>query len=174
MIFAKLFLALLLLIGRSAELALSTDVEVGSASSDVFYSGSVGETIGENTFSVDLAGYGTNCSDGGVFYREEAGVWKEVSSQLPGKGMYYLEDEFLGYGACDYVRCEKLKTPHTVSLIEYKEVGTKASPEDGGINGESVSVYKAVPLTGKLKIDVYYYGDENCTEAKTFSTVIEK
>lgn len=167
MFFSKFFLALLLLIGRSVGLTLSYDVNLNS---DAIYS----DSISENTFSVDLDGYGTVCSDGAIFYREEAGAWKEISNQLPGKGLYYLEDEFVGYGACDFVRCKKLENPHTVSLIEYREVGLRAAPRDLGTGLDTLSVYKAMPLTGKLKVDIYYYGDENCTEMKTYSTVIQK
>jgi len=129
----------------------------------------------DNSFSANIDGYFETCMDNAVMYKRTNNSWGKVSNELPGKGLYYLDDKFVGYGMCDVVVCTALPKPYTMPLVEYKNVGEKATPPDsGGTTANTLPVYQAVPLSGDIKIDIQYFSDNNCQNKKTFSTVIKR
>ena len=128
-----------------------------------------------NTFTVPINGYFETCVDNAAIYKKSAtGGWEKVSTDLPAKGLYYLDDGFVGYRMCDVVVCTKLSTPYTVTLVEYEKVGEKTPPTNSGSTANALPVYKTVPLAGAIKIEVDYFGDKDCRNRKTFSTLIQR
>jgi hypothetical protein len=131
-------------------------------------------TFTGNTFSTNLNGYFETCIDTSAMYKRTNGSWEKVSNELPGKGGYYLDNNFFGYGMCDVVVCTELPKPYTMQLVEYKKVGEKAPPSGSGYTANTLPVYQTVSLSGDVKIDIQYFSDKNCQNKKTFSTVIKK
>lgn len=131
-------------------------------------------TFTDNTFSTNLNGYLETCMDTSAMYKRKNDLWGKVSNELPGKGLYYLDNKFVGYGMCDVVVCIELPKPYTIQLVEYKKVGEKAPPSDTGITANTLPVYQTVSLSGDVKIDIQYFSDKNCQNKNTFSTVIKR
>ena len=131
-------------------------------------------TSAGNTFSANINGYFETCMDSSAMYKRINGSWEKVSSELPGKGLYYLDDTFVGYGMCDVVVCSELPNPYTIQLVKYKKVGEKTPPPDSGNTANTLPVYQTVSLSGDVKIDIQYFSDKNCQNKKTFSTVIKR
>lgn len=131
-------------------------------------------TFTGNAFSTNLNGYFETCMDTSTMYKRINGSWEKVSTELPGKGLYYLNNKFVGYGMCDVVVCTELPKPYTIQLVEYKKVGEKAPPSDSGSTANTLPVYQTVSLSGDVKIDIQYFSDKNCQNKKTFSTVIKR
>ena len=107
-------------------------------------------------------------------YKRINGSWEKVSSKLQGKGLYYLDDKFVGYGMCDVFVCSELPNPYAIQLVEYKKVGEKTPPPDSGSTANALPVYQTISLSGDIKIDIQYFSDKNCQNKKTFSTVIKR
>lgn len=131
-------------------------------------------TVVGNSFSASIDGYFETCMDSAVMYKRTDDSWEKVSNELPGKGRYYLDDKFVGYGMCDVVVCTELPKPFAMQLIEYRKVGEKAPPPDSGSVASAVPAYQTIPLSGDIKIDIQYFSDNNCQNKKTFSTVIKR
>ena len=128
-----------------------------------------------NSFLTNIDGYFETCTDNAAMYKRTNDSWEKVSNELPGKGLYYLDDTFIGYGMCDVVVCTVLPRPFAMPLVEYKNIGEKAPPPDsGGTTANTVLVYQTVPLSGDVKIDIQYFSDENCQHETTFSTLIKR
>lgn len=119
-------------------------------------------------------GYFQYCGGNAAMYKRVNNSWERVSRELPGKGLYYLDDKFIGYVMCDFIVCSKLPKPYTMQLIEYKKVGEKAPPPDINTMGNTLPVYQTVSLSGDVKIDIQYFSDKNCQNKKFFSTVIKR
>ena len=132
------------------------------------------ETYRNDDFSTNLNGYFETCMDTSAMYKRINGSWEKVSTELPGKGLYYLDNKFVGYGMCDVVVCTELPKPYTTQLVEYKKVGEKAPPSNSGSTANTLPVYQTVSLSGDVKIDIQYFSDKNCQNKKTFSTVIKR
>ena len=131
-------------------------------------------TSSGNTFSTNLNGYFETCMDTSAMYKRINGLWEKVSTELPEKGLYYLDNKFVGYGMCDVVVCTELPKPYMMQLVEYKKVGEKAPPSDSGSTANTLPVYQTVSLSGDVKIDIQYFSDKNCQNKKTFSTVLKR
>ena len=127
-----------------------------------------------NTFSTNLNGYFDTCMDTSAMYKRTNGSWEKVSTELPGKGLYYLDNKFVGYGMCDVVVCTELPKPYMMQLVEYKKVGEKVRPWDRGSSANTLPVYQTVSLSGDVKIDIQYFSDKNCQNKKTFSAVLKR
>lgn len=130
--------------------------------------------VANNVFSTNIDGYFETCVDSTIMYKLENGLWEKVSNALPKKGLYYLDDKFVGYGMCDVVVCSELSKPYTVNLVEYKKVGEKTPPPDSGSTANVLPVYQTAPLSGDIKIDIQYFSDKKCQSQKTFSTVLKR
>ena len=130
--------------------------------------------IVDNNFSTNINGYFETCMDTSTTYKRINGSWEKVSTELPGKGLYYLDNKFVGYGMCDVVVCTELPKPYTIALVEYKKVGEKAPPSDSGSAANTLPVYQTVLLSGDVKINIQYFSDKNCQNKKTFSTVLKR
>jgi hypothetical protein len=128
------------------------------------------------TFTVPIKGYFETCMDNAAIYRQKRSdnEWERVSSDLPPRGLYYLDEKFVGYGMCDVVVCTELPTPYTVNLVEYEKIGEKNPPADSGSTANVLPVYKTIPLTGTIKVTVDYFSDKDCRHRETVSTVIQK
>ena len=131
-------------------------------------------SVVDNNFSTNIDGYFKTCMDTSAMYKRINSSWEKVSTKLPGKGLYYLDNKFVGYGMCDFVVCTELPNPYTIQLVEYRNVGEKAPPSGSGYTANTLPVYQTVSLSGDVKIDIQYFSDENCQNKKTFSTVIKK
>lgn len=133
-----------------------------------------------STLSVNISGYYVTCVSNKTISKRINNSWKEVKEALPvRKGGYYLDDTFVDFVSendlgCDYLSCTELQKPYTVKLIEHKKIGDKAPSSTSRKEAETVPVYKTVPLSGEIKVDIEYYGDENCSNKKTFSTTVTK
>ena len=130
--------------------------------------------VANYNFSTDINGYFETCMDTSAIYKSTKGSWEKASTELPGKGLYYLDNEFVGYGMCDSVGCTKMPMPYTIPLVEYKEIGKKSPPSDSGTTASDLPAYQTVPLNGDIKIDIQYFSDSNCQDKKTFSTVLKR
>ena len=129
----------------------------------------------DNTFIVPIQGYLETCSENSAIYKKSAEHgWEKVSTDLPARGLYYLDGKFVGYGMCDVVVCTEIPTSYSLRLVEYEQVGERAPPENSGSTAESLPVYNTVALIGAVKIEVNYFGDRGCRVPKTFSTMLQK
>ena len=126
----------------------------------------------ELSFSID--GYYESCMDRAVISRHINGEWVRVEDSLPGKGNYYIDGKFVGYGMCDYIVCTTIPAPFTVSLVERKRVGEQAPPPDSGTTVPAVPVFTTVPLSGGIRVEMSYYGDQDCQDRKDISIVVER
>lgn len=133
-------------------------------------------TVTDRGISLNIKGYFVMCELFSTLYKKVNNSWEKVltDTDLPQKGLYYLDSEFVGYGMCDSHFCTELPSPLTNRLVTYKNVGSKAPPKNSGSSALTVPVYTTSPLTGEIKIDVNYYSDKDCQNKKTFSTVIKK
>ncbi|GEM_PF-5555723 len=133
-----------------------------------------------STFSANINGYYMTCVSNKTISKRTNSSWEEVKEALPKRqGGYYLDDTFVNFVpdndlGCDYFSCNELPKPYKVELIEHKKIGDKPPPPNSRKVVETVAVYKTVPLSGEIKIDVDYYADKNCSNKKTFSTITEK
>jgi len=116
-------------------------------------------------------------------YKKEDGNWKEVSADFPDAGLYYKDGQFVGYGMSDFhIDSSCVKTPDSYfkqieniskqDFVEYKKVGIRPRPISYGL--DLASVYLSFPLHGDIKIVMKYYSDKDCTNQKTFSTIVKK
>lgn len=117
--------------------------------------------------SVSVTGYMEVCLDGGTLFKPDGKGWTKAATELPHKGLYYLDGAFVGYGACDNVVCSKIEAPARVRLVEYRQTGSKAPPADSGSTSPAVPVYESVPLKGRLRFTLRYFADPDCREART-------
>lgn len=118
-----------------------------------------------------MEGYIRVCADHAVVsVREDDGGKRLANRGLPGKGLYFLDDKFVGYGGCDVVTCS-----HTdgmqVQLVEYQSLGTRPRPPDSGGSGQA-PVFRTVPLLGTIDITLGYFADAACSVPKTFSQTL--
>lgn len=129
--------------------------------------------VENNKFQVDINGYMRYCINEPSIFVYENGDWREANTQLPGKGMYFLDGEYHGYGMCDVTWCYKIENPIEISLVEYVEVGKKESLETAlETGGHQVPDFNTKKLTGKIRVELDYYTDSDCENKKTFTTTV--
>ena len=129
--------------------------------------------IADDTVTIPINGYMESCRDDTAVYTETPQGWEKVSTELPTKGNYYIDNQFVNYSMCDVIVCEK-GTSHAIGLVEYKQIGEKAPPANSGSTRPMVPVYQAVPLKGAIKIDVSYFSDKDCLRPAKFSTLMKR
>ena len=127
-----------------------------------------------NIFSTNIDGYFETCMDNESIYKRLNNSWQRISNELPSKGLYYLDDKFIGYGMCDVVACIEVPKPYTVPLAEYEKMGEKIPPPESGSTATTLPVYRANSLGGEIKIEIKYFSDKNCQENKIFSMVVNR
>ncbi len=49
-----------------------------------------------------------------ALYQSGTTAWEQIPTDLPPKGLYYLDDRFVGYGMCDVVVCTEIPRPYTI------------------------------------------------------------
>lgn len=125
--------------------------------------------VENNKFQADINGYMESCINKPSISVYENGYWRETNSQLPGKGMYFLDGEYRGYGMCDLVVCNKIENSIEINLVEYVELGKKESPET---EGYQVPDYNSKELTGKIRVELDYFTDSDCKNKKTFTKTV--
>lgn len=125
-------------------------------------------------FSTTIDGYAPSCANSTTLSKNINGSWEKVSNNLPPKGLYYLDDKFVGYGSCDKSVCSTLPKPYIVNLVEYQSIGAKTPPANSNSTAKSVPAFQTIPLQGDIKIDIQYFSDNNCQNKKTFSTVVKR
>ena len=142
---------------------------------DIGMAGSVSSEQADPTmFAVPIRGYVQTCEENATIYtRSSSGHWEKATTELPSKGLYYLDDVFVGYGMCDVVVCADIPS-FFVKLVTYEQIGEQAPPAHSGSTADSVPVYQALPLKGPIKIEVTYFSDSQCRHQKHFSTVIQR
>jgi hypothetical protein len=125
-----------------------------------------------DTLFVTLDGYVKSCTEPVISVMADDGSWQPANNRyfLPDMGMLYLNDEYTGYMACDYVVCSPLGEPYRVPLQEYQLVGERTAPQDENL---VVPVYQTNVLTGRLKVELEYYADEACQEKQLYSVIID-
>ena len=131
----------------------------------------------DNTLTTNIDGYFETCMDSARIYKQGvSGDWTIAVTEIEGKGNYYLDDEFIGYGMCDVVQCQELSKPYNLRLIEYTKIGEKDTPvgHPSGVNMKNVPVYESVPLTGDIKVEIPYATDASCQNKKTTSVIIKR
>jgi len=129
--------------------------------------------IADNTFTTNIDGYFETCMSDVSLYQRVNKQWTKALSELPARGLYYLDNKFFGYGMCDVVSCTQLPKPYSVKLIKYQKTGEKIPPANSGATANALPVYQTVPLHGYIKIDIHYFSDKNCQNKETASTVIK-
>ena len=128
-------------------------------------------SIANHTLSLNLAGYIQSCTFQPYIYVEENGAWRQVKGEasLIEIGPYYLDGKYRGYTWCDDVACNAIETPYQIALIEYRQVGEKAAPDN---LAKKVAEFQKVQLKGKVKVELTYFTDEMCQDEKIFSTIL--
>ena len=121
---------------------------------------------------VALDGYVESCTEPVISVMVDDGSWQPTNNSylLPDMGMLYLNDEYMGYMACDHVVCNPLSEPYRIPLQEYQRVGERTAPQDETL---VVPVYQTNVLTGRLKVELEYYADEACQEKQLYSVIID-
>ena len=118
---------------------------------------------GSLTLAID--GYILSCTKPSIYVFENE-QWRPARRDLPPKGNYYIDNEFIGYGWCDNLICNPIEQPVKIELIEYKKIGEKTAPKAYGNKADiKYPVYKSIPLKGKLKVEIKYYKDSMCKSA---------
>jgi len=124
---------------------------------------------------IKINGYILSCSthpDVSVF---ENGKWRKIINNLPYKGIYYLDDKYIGYGWCDVDGSVKVDS-FSIPLVEYKQIGKKKTPPDPELHPEGVLIkeFQTVSLHGEIKIELRYYSDSTCTKEIIYSQIIKR
>ena len=122
--------------------------------------------IEDNKVLVSIDGYRESCASGPAIFVYENGSWRKANTQLPGKGMYFLDGEYRGYGMCDHSVCNKIENPLKINLVEYAQVGKRESLETKGYYAPE---FNTIKLNGKIKVELDYYADSHCGNKKTFT-----
>lgn len=128
-------------------------------------------SISNHTLTLNLEGYIRTCTFQPYLYIEENGSWRKVKGEesLIEIGPYYLDGEYKGYTWCDVEECYAIEPPYQIELIEYRQVGEKAAPDEPAKN---VAEFQRVQLTGKVKVELTYFTDEMCQDKKIFTTIL--
>jgi hypothetical protein len=125
-----------------------------------------------NYVYIKINGYIHSCTTIPDVSVMEDGNWRQIQRTLPYKGVYYLDDKYIGYGWCDLETCVKIDSL-SVPLIEYTNIGMKKAPPNSEVSeGTMIKEFQTVPLHGEIKIEIQYYSDSTCTKKKMFSQII--
>lgn len=125
--------------------------------------------VAGDVLTVPASGYMQVCLDDSALYKKDGAAWRKADTELPPKGLYYLDGKFVGYGACDYVTCSRIEAPRRVRLVEFRKAGEKAPPESSGSTAAAVPVFESVPLKGRLRYELRYFSDAGCRKAEAFT-----
>jgi len=129
-------------------------------------------SISDNTLLVDIRdSYIPACLWKPSIYIFENGSWRKVNRYLPGKGMYYLDNNLKGYGLCDVPVCQKIENLLEIKLVEYKRIGEREVEYLG--RNYTVPVYQSVKLKGKVKVEFEYFSDKECKNKIIYSDVFK-
>lgn len=133
--------------------------------------GTLTASLSNHTLTVNLEGYIQSCSFQPYFYIEENGAWRKVKGEesIIEIGPYYLDGVYKGYTWCDVAKCYAIEPPYQAELIEYRQVGEKASPDEPA---KKVAEFQRVQLTGKVKVELTYFTDRMCQDEKIFTTIL--
>ena len=127
------------------------------------------DIVNDNKLQINIDGYIETCINEPNIFVNEGGNWRAADIELPGKGMYFLDGEYIGYGMCDVVVCDEIRNPMEIELVEYVEVGERESLET---EGYIVSEFSTKQLSGEIKVELKYYTDSDCKDEKTFTTTV--
>ena len=80
------------------------------------------DVVENNKFQLNIDGYLLACGNepSPLISVYKNNIWRTVNTQLPGKGNYFLDGKFIGYGMCDIILCQKIKNTTEIYLFIYK------------------------------------------------------
>ena len=132
-------------------------------------------SVSNGSLNLNINGYYETCTSPSIsqpsIYVKDNGSWKLAANELPGKGQYYLNGVYHGYGTCDFVACNQIENPVVINLVEYKKTGTKEAQDSAGY---MAPVYETVELKGDIKLEFEYFADSKCSNKKIFSKVFSR
>ena len=136
-------------------------------------------TISNNTLSINLDGYWrTTCmAVPPSIYVKNGSSWRKANREIWRESPVYYVDGRINTPDCDVVYCKRI-WPFSVELVEYVKVGERAPPADrqyywgGKLN--LVPDFKSYPLKGEVKVEMKYFADKNCTDARNFSATFNR
>lgn len=130
--------------------------------------------------TLDINGYYEGCNEIVAIYKKENDTWVKTTTKLPIQAGFYLNDTFQHYPTCSDNSCQKIETPFTVPLNEYRAVEDKLAPPNSGlievITGKPayIHAYETNILTGDLKIELKYFSDSECKKPAVHTELIQK
>jgi hypothetical protein len=111
--------------------------------------------------------FAMTCSGAVTALRRQDGELLPLRDERPRStnGPHYLDGEFhlevFENEGCDVVSCEPLQE-QSISLVEFREVGTRAAPEGVFETERLVPDIESAPAVDSLHVRVRYYTDEDC------------
>ncbi len=123
--------------------------------------------VKDNILSVNITGYKPDCIEDPNIYLFEDGDWRWANDYLPHMQEYYVDGDYW-INRCDLIFCREIEYPVEVELVEYEMVGNSSE-----WNYEGFPEYESVVLHGKLKVEIGYYADEECDEARNYTVILE-
>lgn len=130
--------------------------------------------VSGRTATITLDGFMMSCAEPAI-YVFESNAWRPAHRNLPRKGNYFLDGQFVGYGWCDLLVCNPIQAPIQIELTEYARIGNQPLPtkdNNPSSANKEYPAYKRIPLKGKIKVEVEYFVDGNCKNRQTFSKVL--
>jgi hypothetical protein len=154
-------------IPHSAPSTSATERASTIASADSSERDSTAKVVG-HTLTISPNGFMQSClSRPVVTIAETDGGTRVVDQSLPGKGNYFLDGTYAGYGMCDLVVCNPA-SDQPVDLVEYEKNGARPRPDGHG----DAPVYRTVDLKGKITVTLHYFSDDKCSVPKTLTQTV--
>jgi hypothetical protein len=122
--------------------------------------------VENDNLNFEIYGYSISCTDTYTLYVDDNGNWKQVNTKLPSKGQYYLDGNYIDYGMCDVMTCDRLPEKNSIKLVEYVNSGKKFK------DNLEVPSFETRILHGKIKADVNYYSIVDCKFQKSISMIV--
>jgi hypothetical protein len=121
---------------------------------------------------IPLKGSILSCKTKPLVYIKQKDKWRLTNQELPYKGIYYLDDKFIGYGWCDTNACKKVDSI-LVNLLEYEKIGMRKAPLNSEVyKGSKVPVYRSKYLSGEIKIVIEYFSDSVCSKKEVVEKIL--
>ena len=126
-------------------------------------------TLQNGTLSLTATGYMEVCGETGKLFKLAGKEWKPAQTDLPPKGLYFLDGRFVGYSSCDNVVCSPITAALRVLLLEFKPIAAKEPPADSGSTTKTVPAFHPVVLKGRLRYKLRYFKDARCRQPLSYT-----
>lgn len=132
-------------------------------------------TAFENGLSIVVPGYWSSCFADPTLSIKAADGWKPLKQIV--MEPHYVENEHRwGVFWCDYPVCSKvsLENPIRIDFPLYEYLGKHhASKDEAGTTLATGPAYRTVRPSGTVKIDVTYFVDAACSQARNYATTLD-